>query len=57
MQIIRFIIDQEHEKMIYCNHVPRIAEDCIINEKIHFVDNVIYDLDKAETTVYLLSQE
>jgi hypothetical protein len=57
MQIVKFIIDQENKKMIYCNHIPRIAEDVIINEKIHFVDNVIYDLDKAEVTVYLLSQE
>ena len=57
MKIIKFILDQKLEVNVPLHFVPRIGETVKINNKQHFVDDVVYDLEFDDIKVYLLSQE
>ena len=57
MKLIKFVIDQKKEVNIPCNYVPRLGENVIINQKIHFVDEIVFDTGTDELTIHLLSQE
>ena len=57
MKLIKFILDQKLEVSVPLHFVPRIGETVIINNKQHFVDDVVYDLGFNDIKVYLLSQE